>query len=163
RLPPPAPDPPELPPRAPGERSAGGAPLHLHVAHHERRGAHVVEDDERLGQHETQGGQPDRLPGAGGGAVDGAHPGGGEQRAPAAEEAREVRPFRRDRAHRSEPRAQLLERVARGAQAARAPALGPLDVAAARAEDRAGPAAEKAVAGPLLAALDRLEEEARVA
>src|SRR5262249_50248842 len=81
----------------------------------------------------------------------------------AAEKAREVAAFRGDRTHGREVRAQLLERVAPGVHAARAPALGPFDVGAASAKDRAGAAAEEAVAGPLLAALDRFEEEARLA
>jgi hypothetical protein len=59
--------------------------------------------------------------------------------------------------------AQILEGIPLDAHPPGLAVRGPLDVPAARAEDGAGATAHEAVAAPLLAALDRLEQEARVA
>jgi hypothetical protein len=67
-----------------------------------------------------------------------------------------------NRAQRGELRAQHLERIARRAHAFDATVLFPLDVRAAGAEQRARAGADEAEPAPLLPALDRLEQEARV-
>src|SRR5262249_57939635 len=81
----------------------------------------------------------------------------------AAEEARQPRPLDRHGAQRRELRAQDLEGVSRRTHSFDAPVLLPLDVGAARAEQSARTSSDEAEPAPFLAALDRLEQEARVA
>jgi hypothetical protein len=123
---------------------------------------HVVDDDDRLRQHEPEIGHAGLVRVRVGHAFDEAHPVVADHADRAAEEARQLRALERDRAQRGELRAQELERVAGRAHAFDAAVLFPLHVGAARAEQRARAGADEAESAPLLAALDRLEQEARV-
>ena len=93
-----------------------------------------------------------------GNPLDEAHPVVADHPDRSAQEARQLEALGRHRRAAREPLAQHLERIARAPRSARVcAAFAPLDLAAARAEDRARAAADEAVARPLLAALDRLE------
>ena len=132
----------------------------VHVADQQRPVADVVVDDHGLGQHEPQVRQVELVGVLVGDLLDEAHPVVAHHADGAAHEARQLEPVGHGETLRAHAFAQQLERVAGDGVLLGAVALGPLHLAAAGPEDRPRAGADEAVAGPLVAALDRLQQEA---
>ena len=135
------------------------------MPHDQRRVLDVVEDDDGLWQHEAQVGKPQLVRVRIGQPLDVAHPVVADHADGPADEARPLAPLRRHVVQAAQLVTQERKRITRGGHALLEPLavdpLSPGHLLASGAERCAGASAQEAVSGPLLAALDRLEQEAR--
>ncbi len=133
------------------------------MAHHEGRVTRVVVNHHDLGECEPEIRQTDRIWICIGNPLDKANPVVTHETHCAAEEWRQTSNLGNDGVDFRQFFSQIREWISVDLEALGRATLGPLDVSPARTEDRTGPSADEAVAGPLFRALGRLEEKARLA